>query len=169
MCSVLFMIYQSHPHFLGTDADLSNSCFVYLVHPGWRGCALLPAGPSCPPRSSHPPAMKGSPVSTTSEQGWKCGSSLKGRIELLWSQNLKKKKKGAHESGKGPQSDIQGLGGEGDKNCNNQGEINQISVHTEENFNALLPKLEAIKLLKCTMTLTQMSPKPLLFCLLSRA
>lgn len=29
------------------------------------------------------------------------------------------KKKGAHESGKGPQSDIQGLGGEGDKNCNN--------------------------------------------------
>lgn len=43
-----------------------------------------------------------------------------------------------------------------------RGEINQISVHTEENFNALLPKLEAIKLLKYTMTLTQMSPKPLL-------
>lgn len=121
-CQVLFMIYQSLPHFLGTDADLSNSCFVYLVHPGWRGCALLPAGPSCPPRSSHPPAMKGSPVSTTSEQGWKCGSSLKGRIELLWSQNYKKKK-GAHESGKG-------LGGEGDNNCNNWEEINQIT-HTE--------------------------------------
>lgn len=30
-------------------------------------------------------------MSTTSEQGWKCGSSLKGRIELLWSQNFKKK------------------------------------------------------------------------------
>lgn len=27
--------------------------------------------------------MKGSPVRTTSEPGWKCGSSLKGKIELL--------------------------------------------------------------------------------------
>lgn len=34
-----------------------------------------------------------------------------------------KKKKGAHESGKG-------LGGEGDNNCNNWEEINQIT-HTE--------------------------------------
>lgn len=154
------MIYQSHPHFLGTDADLSNSCFVYLVHPGWRGCALLPAGPSCPPRSSHPLAMKGSPVSTTSEQGWKCGSSLKGRIELLWSQNFKKKE---HMSQvKDHNLIFRDLEARETKTAIIRGEINQISVHTEENFNPLLPKLEAIKLLKCTMTLTQMSPKPLL-------
>lgn len=63
-----------------------KSCFVYLVHQDWPDCKLLPACPSCPPRSSHLPAMKGSPVRTTSEPEWKYESSLKGRIELLQSE-----------------------------------------------------------------------------------
>lgn len=44
---------------------------------------------------------------------------FEGENRIAVEPKLKKKKKKEHESGKGPQSDIQGLGGEGDKNCNN--------------------------------------------------
>lgn len=66
-----------------SEVLLKSCCFVYLVRPDWPDCKLPPVCPSSPRSSSHLPAMKGSPVRTTSEPGWKYESSLKGRIELL--------------------------------------------------------------------------------------
>lgn len=61
------------------------TCIVYLVRPDWPDYGLLPACPSCP-RSYRLPVMKGSPERKTSGLGWKCESSLKGRIEVLQSR-----------------------------------------------------------------------------------
>lgn len=72
---------------------LQSLFLVYLFHPDWPGCRLLPACLSSPPCSSHPPAMKGSPARTTSEPGWKYGSSLKEKIELLCMKKGGKKRK----------------------------------------------------------------------------
>lgn len=75
---------------------------MYLLHPDWPGCRLPPACLSYSPCSSHPPAMKGSPARTTSEPGWKCGSSLKEKIELL----CKKKKKKIKRNSRGRRRDF---------------------------------------------------------------
>lgn len=65
---------------------------MYLVHPDLPDCEPPTAGPLCScPHPSHPPPMKGSPERTTSEHGLMCESSLKGKIESLHMNAIKKK------------------------------------------------------------------------------
>lgn len=87
---------------------LQSLFLVYLFHPDWPGCRLLPACLSSPPCSSHPPAMKGSPARTTSEPGWRYGSSLKEKIELLRMEKGggEKKEKKTKRSGRGRRRDF---------------------------------------------------------------
>lgn len=148
-----------------------NYFFVYLVRPDWPGCTLLPACPSRPPRSSHLPAMKGSPVRTTSEPGWTYESSLKGRIEVLRSikpgKEKKKREIKIEGSSRKRQKEEKIIGGDSGKRRLSW--LKQCSHTMKLWCSASKISSKVIKLLKCTMTITQVSPKPSLFCLPSRA